>query len=290
MTPRRLFFICILAAATLHGGLLLLARTGSRGFEPARLVQISLEVQPRDGGRQTPPAEEPGTREAAAPAAPEAPAAPSPSLPAPSEPAAAVQQPAEQSQPETPRYPTAEVPEEIKLPVIQEEESAPEMGQAAAPSTEPGPAFTPVTRGPEDAEGPGGPVTPRTRAAGPAGPTAGGGTHGGSPGLPGGSAGPDAGLTTARPVSRIAPVYPRAARRLRQEGTVRVEVVIDASGRVVSAKLASSSGHPLLDRAAMEAVKAALFSPALRDGKAVATRQVQPIRFSLSIDGGGEER
>nr|WP_242513345.1 energy transducer TonB [Halochromatium salexigens] len=44
--------------------------------------------------------------------------------------------------------------------------------------------------------------------------------------------------------------YPAQARRLRQEGTVKVTFTVDNNGRVVSKRIAHSSGHDLLDREA----------------------------------------
>lgn len=51
--------------------------------------------------------------------------------------------------------------------------------------------------------------------------------------------------------------YPTTARRMRQEGTVMVQVVISASGEVVSCSVAESSGFSVLDNAAMQLVRAA---------------------------------
>ena len=48
--------------------------------------------------------------------------------------------------------------------------------------------------------------------------------------------------------------YPRSARRLGLEGTVLVEMVINSKGRILSVKLAQSSGHEVLDQAAIAQV------------------------------------
>lgn len=48
--------------------------------------------------------------------------------------------------------------------------------------------------------------------------------------------------------------YPRSARRLGLEGTVLVEMVINNKGRILSVKLAQSSGHEVLDQAAIAQV------------------------------------
>ena len=48
--------------------------------------------------------------------------------------------------------------------------------------------------------------------------------------------------------------YPRSARRLGLEGTVLVEMVINHEGQILSVKLIQSSGHEVLDRAAIAQV------------------------------------
>ena len=58
--------------------------------------------------------------------------------------------------------------------------------------------------------------------------------------------------------------------------------LVDESGTVTSAEVLSSSGHGSLDQAALEAVRRAAFTPALRDGKPVACRIVIPVRFRLA--------
>ena len=50
--------------------------------------------------------------------------------------------------------------------------------------------------------------------------------------------------------------YPKAAVRLRIEGKVVIELVIDNAGHIVSTRIATSSGHAVLDRAALKAVAA----------------------------------
>jgi periplasmic protein TonB len=63
---------------------------------------------------------------------------------------------------------------------------------------------------------------------------------------------------------------------------VKIAVLIDESGALVSSEVLVSSGHASLDRAALEAVRHALFSPALLAGKAVLCRVIIPIRFQLN--------
>jgi protein TonB len=52
-----------------------------------------------------------------------------------------------------------------------------------------------------------------------------------------------------------APDYPRQAMRLGQEGTVLVRLAVDAGGRVVDAQTAIPSPWPLLNQAALRAVR-----------------------------------
>ena len=62
------------------------------------------------------------------------------------------------------------------------------------------------------------------------------------------------------------PIYPREKSE-NASGEVRVNVVIDESGRVISAN--TVSGHPLLRAAAVDAARYAEFPPTLHNGKAV---------------------
>jgi VWFA-related protein/TonB family protein len=63
------------------------------------------------------------------------------------------------------------------------------------------------------------------------------------------------------------PVYPAAAKSFRLGGTVVVEVLIDESGKVVSAR--ALSGPPMLQTAAVQAARLAKFSPTKLSGQPV---------------------
>lgn len=78
------------------------------------------------------------------------------------------------------------------------------------------------------------------------------------------------------------PEYPRKARRLREQGTVLISMVIDTSGKVQSAQISRSSGSAELDQAARQAVLNATCEPYRENGRAIAVRAAQPINFSLS--------
>jgi protein TonB len=79
-----------------------------------------------------------------------------------------------------------------------------------------------------------------------------------------------------------APRYPPLARQARQQGTVLLLVWIDTEGRPARVQLQRSSGQPLLDRAAITAVREALFRPVVESGIARAARVLIPIEFSLN--------
>lgn len=64
--------------------------------------------------------------------------------------------------------------------------------------------------------------------------------------------------------SRVAPVYPEIARRMKIGGVVKLEVTVDAEGRVVDVK--PVSGNQMLSTAAQEAVRKWKFAPG--DGQA----------------------
>jgi protein TonB len=74
-------------------------------------------------------------------------------------------------------------------------------------------------------------------------------------------------------------VYPQEAFVKKVEGTVLVEILIDANGQVVRARVLQSV--PLLDDAALEAVGQWLFAPAVKRGRPVATVAQAPISFRI---------
>lgn len=76
------------------------------------------------------------------------------------------------------------------------------------------------------------------------------------------------------------PAYTEAARQGKVEGFVIVEMIIDAVGRVVEAKI--RKGMPLgLSESAMETVKGWKFQPATRGGQPVAVFFVVSVAFHL---------
>ncbi len=75
-------------------------------------------------------------------------------------------------------------------------------------------------------------------------------------------------------------LYPPAARSAVLETDVALEIVVDATGRVVSARMLSRAGYGL-DEAALRAIRDYRFSPALRGGRAVPVRMRWTMQFRL---------
>jgi protein TonB len=96
------------------------------------------------------------------------------------------------------------------------------------------------------------------------------------------STGPAPTVIGAGYLSRTKPVYPLEARRLRQEGLVILSLTVMVDGSGAEIRLKQSSGHHLLDEAALEAVKHWRFAPARVGSTAVSARVEVPIRFKLS--------
>lgn len=78
------------------------------------------------------------------------------------------------------------------------------------------------------------------------------------------------------------PDYPRRARQLGFEGTVLLDVAVNAQGGVDAVAVAASSGYAMLDEAALGAVRHWIFKPARQEGRPVADRVLVPVRFVLS--------
>jgi protein TonB len=77
------------------------------------------------------------------------------------------------------------------------------------------------------------------------------------------------------------PVYPRIARERGEEGTVLLEVEVLASGHGGAVNVLTSSGHAVLDEAAVRAVRGWVFRPARRWDQPVAFWVEIPITFRL---------
>ena len=78
------------------------------------------------------------------------------------------------------------------------------------------------------------------------------------------------------------PVYPPSAIRLDQQGTVLVQARISTAGDVIEMSVHQSSGHPLLDTAALAAVHRWAFVPAARNNQPVEAWVRVPVHFVLN--------
>jgi len=77
------------------------------------------------------------------------------------------------------------------------------------------------------------------------------------------------------------PDYPPLARRRGLEGAVQLAVLVNSRGGVNQVRLAETSGHDLLDRAAVAAVENWLFQPGKRGEQTIDMWVRVPIRFAL---------
>ena len=77
------------------------------------------------------------------------------------------------------------------------------------------------------------------------------------------------------------PDYPMTARRGHFEGRLVLRVDVTDVGSASAVAVAVSSGHAILDEAAVTALQGWHFNPATRDGVAVAGVAYVPIQFRL---------
>jgi periplasmic protein TonB len=87
------------------------------------------------------------------------------------------------------------------------------------------------------------------------------------------------GVITSQAISLPKPYYPPLAKQTGTQGLVSVQVLIDESGKVISAK--TISGHPLLAAAAQKAAYEARFSPTILGDRPVKVSGVITYNFVL---------
>jgi len=91
--------------------------------------------------------------------------------------------------------------------------------------------------------------------------------------------------TSVGVLRRIHPLYPLIAKKSGWEGTVLVRVTVEKNGRASKVDVSRSSGHKVLDDAAVKAIKRWSFRPA-RDGNIpIRSVVVIPLKFSLKEHG-----
>ena len=81
-------------------------------------------------------------------------------------------------------------------------------------------------------------------------------------------------------ITRVQPEYPDIARQSNMEGTVVVQALVGKDGRVKDTKVVKSV--PVLDDAAVSAIKRYVFKPALSNNKPVAVWVAVPVKFQLN--------
>ncbi len=87
-------------------------------------------------------------------------------------------------------------------------------------------------------------------------------------------------VQAAKLVNRITPVYPPLARQTRISGTVRLHAIISKDGTIQ--QLEVISGHPLLQQAALDAVRQWRYQPTLLNGEPVEVDTTIDVIFSLN--------
>jgi protein TonB len=167
-----------------------------------------------------------------------------------------VETPQPQSKPEPRPQPPKPVAKPLPTPVLAAKPTPSPIPQPVAETPEPTPVPEPV----HDVLPPPAPVAEAPKPAPPA-------------------------PTPPRPADYLynpKPPYPHLSRRLGEEGTVRLNILVNPDGSVARLELARSSGHPRLDRSAMDTVQSSWkFEPARQGGKPVAAWVIVPIQFTL---------
>ena len=87
-------------------------------------------------------------------------------------------------------------------------------------------------------------------------------------------------VQSARIINRIQPLYPPLARQTRISGTVRLHAIIGKDGTIQSLEVIS--GHPLLQQAALDAVRQWRYQPTLLNGDPVDVDTTIDVIFSLN--------
>ncbi|HYJ45610.1 MAG TPA: TonB family protein [Pyrinomonadaceae bacterium] len=87
------------------------------------------------------------------------------------------------------------------------------------------------------------------------------------------------GILNGKAISLPQPTYPPIAKAAHATGTVTVQVTIDETGKVESARVVG--GHPLLQSAALQAALEARFPPTRLSGQPVKVTGVLTYNFAL---------
>ncbi|HEX5702717.1 MAG TPA: energy transducer TonB [Pyrinomonadaceae bacterium] len=85
------------------------------------------------------------------------------------------------------------------------------------------------------------------------------------------------GVLNGKAISKLQPAYPPIAKAAKASGMVTVQVLVDESGNVVTAR--AVSGHPLLQQSAVAAARNWKFSPTVLSGQPVKVSGVITFNF-----------
>ena len=79
----------------------------------------------------------------------------------------------------------------------------------------------------------------------------------------------------------VADYYPDSSRRASEQGRALVKVCVNVGGKLDSAEVATTSGFPALDAAAIKYARAMKFKAATSEGKPVTSCSNLPVKFEL---------
>jgi protein TonB len=90
---------------------------------------------------------------------------------------------------------------------------------------------------------------------------------------------PGGDIRVPQKIRHVAPVYPQLAQSVRKQGVVMLDAVIGEDGRVRNVRVIQSI--PLLDQAAIDAVRQWVFTPTLLNGHPVPVVMTVTVSFEL---------
>lgn len=88
-------------------------------------------------------------------------------------------------------------------------------------------------------------------------------------------------ITEPKYARRVQPVYPQEAQRRHQQGQVTVMIYINEIGALDKVEIVKSSGYPLLDAAAIKAIKESQFDAEFVNSIPMGSRAEQTFTFEL---------
>ncbi len=103
-----------------------------------------------------------------------------------------------------------------------------------------------------------------------------------APMIEGGASSGRSGTASGTDVASIPqPIYPKESLKLKEQGTVLLEVEIKPDGSIGEIKILQHPGHERLVNAAIDAIKKARIEPAVEDGRPIASTVRVPFNFVL---------